>query len=92
MYDIEFTVAAARELKKLAKKNRKAANQIRDAIRGLAEEPRPTGIEKISDGEGLFRIRTGNFRIIYEIHDEKLVVLVVRVGDRKEIYAYLKRI
>jgi mRNA interferase RelE/StbE len=60
----------------------------RDILR-LAENPRPSGSEKLETKERLYRIYVGrgkNYRAIYQIRDEVLLVLVVRVGDRKEVY------
>ncbi len=54
-------------------------------IQSLADDPRPSGCKKLS-GNTLYRIRQGNFRIVYEVLDKKLVVTVIKVGDRKEIY------
>ncbi|MEW5948302.1 MAG: type II toxin-antitoxin system RelE/ParE family toxin [Thermodesulfobacteriota bacterium] len=55
------------------------------AIQGLSEDPRPSGVKKLT-GRNAWRIRVGNYRVIYEIQDNSLVVLVVSVGHRKEIY------
>ncbi len=55
------------------------------AIRGLAEDPRPDGIKKLS-GRDAWRIRVGNYRVIHEIDDDRLIVLVVSIGDRKDVY------
>ena len=54
-------------------------------IENLAEEPRPPGCEKLS-GEDKYRVRQGNYRIVYAVEDEKLVVYVVKVGHRREVY------
>lgn len=90
-YKIEFSSRAARDFKKLAKANRAMAVKIKDAIAELAEEPRPRGVETLSGtNPALQRIRVGNFRVIYEIKENELLVWVVRLGDRKEIYRFLK--
>lgn len=90
-YTIEFSSRAARDFKKLAKTNRAMAVKIKDAIADLAEEPRPKGVETLSDtNPSLQRIRVGDFRVIYEIKERELLVWVVRLGDRKEIYRFLK--
>jgi mRNA interferase RelE/StbE len=57
-----------------------------EAADALAAEPRPPGVAKLQGDENLWRIRVGQYRIVYEIHDDRLIVLVVRVGDRKDIY------
>lgn len=64
----------------------------RDILR-LEENPRPHGVEKMETKEKLYRVYVGpgkNYRVIYQIRDEVLLVLVVRVGDRKEVYRGLK--
>ena len=58
---------------------------IKTAIYNLAENPRPNGYKKLKGRDG-YRIRSGDYRIIYEIHDSILLVDVVNVGHRKDIY------
>ena len=90
-YKIEFSARAARDFKKLAKTNRTMAVKIKDAIAELAEDPRPRGVETLTGtNPSLQRIRVGDFRVIYEIKENELLVWVVRLGDRKEIYRFLK--
>ena len=90
-YKIEFSARAARDFKKLAKTNRTMAVKIKDAIAELVEDPRPRGVETLSGtNPSLQRIRVGDFRVIYEIKENELLVWVVRLGDRKEIYRFLK--
>jgi len=90
-YNIEFSSRAARDFKKLAKTNRAMAVKIKDAIAELADEPRPKGVETLSGtNPALQRIRLRDFRVIYEIKEDELLVWVVRLGDRKEIYRFLK--
>ncbi len=60
-------------------------SRILKRIEGLADNPRPVGCEKLS-GQERFRVRQGVYRIIYEIRDEELVVIVVKVGHRREVY------
>ncbi|MGI4790822.1 MAG: type II toxin-antitoxin system RelE family toxin [Janthinobacterium lividum] len=59
--------------------------RVRDAIAGLAEDPRPPGCIKLTGREG-WRIRIGNYRVIYDINDSQLVVTVVQVDNRRDIY------
>lgn len=54
-------------------------------IQGLAHEPRPPGCEKLS-GQGKYRVRQGDYRIVYAIEDETLILSVVKVGHRREVY------
>ena len=58
---------------------------IKSAIAGLSQNPRPYGYKKLK-GEEAYRIRVGDYRIIYEIDNDKIIVTVVSVGHRKEIY------
>ncbi|MFO7869995.1 MAG: type II toxin-antitoxin system RelE/ParE family toxin [Kiritimatiellia bacterium] len=74
-----------RAQRQLAKINRQDHARIIAAIESLAENPRPPGCKKLS-GRPAWRIRIGSYRVIYEIHDDRLVVLVVAIGDRKEVY------
>jgi mRNA interferase RelE/StbE len=60
-------------------------NRIIEAIRLLSAEPRPHGVKKLTDRDG-WRIRVGDYRIVYEIQDDRLVVLVIAVGHRGSIY------
>lgn len=90
-HSIEFSPRAARDFKKLAKTNRTMAAKLNKAIANLAEVPRPRGVETLSGTiPTLQRIRVGDFRVVYEIKEEQLLVWVVRLGDRKEIYRFLK--
>lgn len=82
-YQVFFAPAAEKELEALPKK---IVGRITAKIDGLAEDPRPHGCLKLRGEENQYRIRVGAYRVVYEIHDEKLVVLVVRVRDRKDAY------
>ena len=70
--------------KQLAKIDRARQQQIIDAIRLLADNPRPAGCKKLT-GRTAWRIRIGTYRVIYEIHDDRLLVLVVTIGNRKDV-------
>ena len=82
-YSVQVAPSAVRQMRKLTPDARR---RIQAAIELLAESPRPPGAKKLSGGSGDWRVRTGDYRIIYEIHDARLVVLVVAVGHRREIY------
>lgn len=82
-YRIELSSAARRQLRRLTPGMQA---RIRTRIDALAEDPRPPGCEKLAAGRGEYRIRVGDHRVIYEIHDEVLLVLVIEVGHRREIY------
>ncbi len=81
-YSIEFVKSVRKDLRKLAKPEVK---KILAAIEDLAKEPRPPGSKKLTI-ENLYRIRVGNYRVLYEIHDDRLVVIIVKTGHRKKIY------
>ena len=82
LYNVLITKSAAKELEAIPEKDRR---RIIERIRGLSGEPRPFGVEKLS-GDDKYRIRQGNFRILYEILDRDLVVTVIRIGDRRDVY------
>jgi mRNA interferase RelE/StbE len=80
---IEVAPAAVRQLRKL---DPVARRRIQAATDILADQPRPSGAKKLVGGDREWRVRTGDYRIVYEIHDEVLLVLVVAVGHRRDIY------
>ena len=80
-YRIEIRPAA---LKDLAALDRPVQRRIAAAIDALAATPRPSGVKKLEGAEDLYRIRVGDYRVIYAIDDRVLVVLVVRVRHRRE--------
>ena len=82
-YRVEVAAAAVRQLRKL---DRAAQRRVQGAIELLAAEPRPNGAKKLVGGDGEWRVRTGDYRIVYEIHDNVLLVLVIAIGHRREIY------
>ncbi len=88
LYQVSLKPSAERDLAGLPKKDqKKVARKIED----LAGNPRPRGVEKIAGGEDLYRVRSGDYRIIYQIKDRMLVVLVVKIGRRGDVYRILKR-
>lgn len=82
-YQIEFTPAARRQYQKLPDAVRQ---RVRPRLRALAEDPRPAGAKKLAAPIDLFRIRVGDYRIVYEVRDRVLVVLVVTVAHRRDAY------
>ncbi len=74
-----------RAQKELAQLPGEAYDRVRDAIAGLAEDPRPPGYLKLTGRDGL-RIRIGNYRVVFEIDDKEKVVTVLHVGHRRDIY------
>ena len=79
---VELAPAAVRQLRKL---DRVAQRRVQAAIELLATEPRPSGAKKLVGGDGAWRVRTGDYRVVYQIDDGVLLVLVVAVGHRREI-------
>ncbi len=71
--------------KKLAELPTQPFGRIYDAIRGLAESPRPTGCPKLTGREG-WRLRVGDYRVVYEINDQERSVTVLHVGHRRDVY------
>lgn len=83
-YRLLIKKSAAKELEAIAGK--KDRERITQRILALADNPRPPGVEKLSGTSEKYRIRQGDFRILYEIRDDVLTVYVVRIADRKEVY------
>ena len=81
-YSILINRNAAKELEAVPRKDRL---RVIEKIRGLAIDPRPFGTEKLS-GEDKYRLRQGDFRILYEIPDLELLVSVIRIGNRRDVY------
>jgi mRNA interferase RelE/StbE len=73
-------------LKVLRKAEKKTSARVWTAISKLANEPRPAGSKKMVGPDDLWRIRVGDWRVIYQIRDHELIVLVARIGQRKEVY------
>jgi mRNA interferase RelE/StbE len=82
-YAVRYTASAARQLRKL---DRASQTRIGRTVAILAENPRPPAATQLVGGGGAWRVRTGDYRIVYEILDEKLVLLVVQLGHRREVY------
>jgi mRNA interferase RelE/StbE len=82
-YRIVFKESARRELAALpiAVQKRLDARLV-----ALADNPRPAGVKALQGQKGLFRLRVGDYRVIYHIHDEQLLVLVIKIGHRREVY------
>ena len=82
-YKIVLTSAASRCLKSLP---RNILLKIDAKLLGLAKNPRPHDVKKLRDRDGLLRVRVGDYRIVYRVEDGRLVVLVIRIGHRREVY------
>jgi mRNA interferase RelE/StbE len=81
-YSLLIKPSAVKELEKLPAKPRRL---IIRKIESLAEDPRPRGSEKLS-GKDLHRVRQGDYRILYDVQDKARVVVVIRIGHRREVY------
>jgi mRNA interferase RelE/StbE len=83
-YRVLIKPSAAREIEAVGQK--KDRQQIVAKIRSLGEDPRPPGHEKLAGREDRYRLRSGRYRVIYSNGEAELLVVVVRVGHRKEVY------
>ena len=81
-FNLNFTKRAFKELEKIKEPN---YSPIKQAIINLTENPRPQGCKKLKGRSG-YRIRVGDYRIIYEIYDLELIIDVIDLGHRKNIY------
>ncbi|AEB09544.1 type II toxin-antitoxin system RelE family toxin [Desulfobacca acetoxidans] len=82
-YRVELRPAALRDLARVENPWRL---KIARKIDALAANPRPPGVEKLAGSDNRYRVRSGDYRIVYEIHDRVLLILVVRIGHRREVY------
>lgn len=82
-YEVSLAPAAARQLRKFDPPVRR---RIQAIIELLATDPRPPSATRLVGGAGEWRVRSGGYRIIYQIEDDRLLVLVLNVGHRREIY------
>jgi mRNA interferase RelE/StbE len=82
MYDVQLSNRAEKSLEKLPDP---AFERVTEAIENLATNPRPPGCKKLKGRLG-YRIRVGDYRVVYDIADDILVVLVIDIGHRREIY------
>lgn len=82
-YTVNLEPAAERQLRKLTPQ---ARAQVLPVIYALANNPRPSGVVKLEGAGGEYRVRSGDFRIVYTIEDAALIVLVVRIAHRRDVY------
>ncbi len=83
IYEVKFTKGARKMFRKLSQE---LQDRIQTKIDDLAIEPRPNGVKKLKGEENSYRIRVGDYRVIYDIFDDVLLVSVVEVGHRSEVY------
>ena len=83
-YKLQIKESAVKELGSLGTK--KDRGKIATRISALADDPRPQGSEKLAGAEDKYRVRQGNYRIVYSVDDRSRIVLITKIGDRKEVY------
>lgn len=83
LYAVELRPAARRSLREFPRSD---VVRLVAAIESLSANPRPRGVKKLAGIDNLYRIRVGDYRVVYQIHDDRLVILVVRIGHRREVY------
>lgn len=81
-YEVVFKKSVTRDLRALPRED---LRRILSRIRSLADDPRPAGCERLS-GKDLYRVRQGDYRVVYAIEDMRLVVMIVKVGHRRDVY------
>ncbi len=84
---LEYASAARKAIRAIS--DRRLRVRIEAALLRLREEPRPAGVKRLAGQEGLLRIRVGDWRVLYEVREREVMVLVVRVGPRGEVYERL---
>lgn len=82
-YRVDFTSAAARQMRKLPRATR---HRLVEAVTALERDPRPPGALKLAGERTAWRIRVGDYRVIYDVYDRELTVTVVRAAHRREAY------
>jgi len=82
-YSVLIKTSAVKEIEKIA--NRSDRRRVVSRIQALADDPRPRGCEKLS-GQDRYRVRQGVYRIVYSVEDDRLIVHVVKVGHRRDVY------
>ncbi len=85
-YKVELSRRAIKQLAQLKIGDKKTLVRIKARIDSLADNPRPEGTIKLSGEENLYRVRVGDYRILYKIQDDVLVVLVLRIMQRGGVY------
>jgi mRNA interferase RelE/StbE len=86
VFKLEYKNSVKKELRKLAQMDRMT---IVHKIELLKQEPKPEGSAKLKGSRDLFRIRHGDYRVIYQIQNDILVIIIIRIGHRREIYKNL---
>ena len=82
-FQIEWRKSTRKDLRKI---DRQMVARIVEAVEALADEPYPSGSTKLSGSETAHRIRVGDYRVLYEVYDQEIVVEVIKVGHRRDVY------
>ena len=82
-WEVSLLPAARRQLARLDPNARRRVGEVIDL---LAKEPRPAGVKALKGARGLLRVRSGDFRVVYRVEDRRLLVLVVAIGHRRDVY------
>ena len=82
-YQVEFTKKAAKQFEALPAE---VKSRLQLKLEMLASNPRPSGVVKLEDTDNQYRLRIGSYRIVYEVEDEILLILIIRVGHRRDVY------
>lgn len=82
-FQVIVTKSAQKELERLPAA---ATSRIREAIDGLSQNPKPPGVKKLKGEVNTYRIRLGDYRVVYEVHNKEVLVLVIRIRHRKDAY------
>lgn len=90
-YSVEVLRKVDKYLDKLSRQQPSDAEAIENALEELANDARPAKCKQLSGHPGILRVRVGNYRICYQINDDQLVVLVITIGTRDDVYEELRR-
>ena len=82
-YEVRLLVTARRQLLRVPARIR---SRVGNAIRALASDPRPPGCQKLAGSTDYYRIRISDYRVLYEVRDRDVLVLVIKIGHRREVY------
>jgi mRNA interferase RelE/StbE len=82
-YSLEVSRSAEKQIKRLPREDQK---RVVETILSLAEAPRPRGARRLSGYDDVFRVRVGRYRVLYSVSDTELVIIVLKVGHRKDVY------
>jgi mRNA interferase RelE/StbE len=82
-FRVEWKTSAIRELRRLGRQD---LSRLLSAVEALASAPYPVGVRKLQGGQHTYRIRVGDYRVIYEVYEKRLIIYIVRVRHRKDVY------